>query len=87
MKINCAAILFCLPILILADAPTATVEDGVLTGTTTLIAGATAPVNQFLGVPFAKSPPVRFGMPEPVEKYTSKVVNKWTNSCMQQFPR
>lgn len=43
--------------------PTATIDAGVVVGTTTSLPAATASVNKFLGVPFAQSPPERFAPP------------------------
>jgi hypothetical protein len=45
-----------------AQCPEATLASGVVLGTTTSLASATATVNQFLGVPFA-APPKRFSPP------------------------
>lgn len=51
--------------------PTVTVASGVIVGTTTSYAGSTATNNKFIGVPFAKSPPLRFGLPEPAAPWKS----------------
>ena len=45
------------------SSPTATVDSGILIGTTTSLPAATASINKFLGVPFAQ-PPVRFAPPK-----------------------
>jgi carboxylesterase type B len=42
--------------------PTATLDSGVIVGTTTLLPSSTFPVHKFLGIPFA-SPPERFAAP------------------------
>jgi acetylcholinesterase len=39
------------------DAPAVTIDAGVVYGNTTLLPSATASVNKFLGIPFAKTPP------------------------------
>lgn len=66
--------------------PTAVVEAGIVFGTTTSLPTANAVVNQFLGVPFAKSPPERFGLPEPVPKSRRPVnATRWRPACIQQF--
>lgn len=64
--------------------PTAALDCGVVTGTTTSLPAATATVNKFLGIPFAQSPPERFGMPQ---RPGSCDVNAtaWKPACIQQF--
>lgn len=70
----------------LGGGPTATIENGVVHGLTTSLPSATAAVNKYLGIPFAKSPPTRFGPPEPAPQ-SQAVINAtaWSPSCMQQF--
>jgi carboxylesterase type B len=70
---------------VLAQAPTATVDSGVLVGTTTALPTATAVVNQFLGIPFAQSPPERFSPPVREAKYSQRTANAFSPSCIQQF--
>ncbi|QIW96620.1 hypothetical protein AMS68_002138 [Peltaster fructicola] len=67
-------------------APTVTISAGVLHGTTTSLPAATATVNQFLGVPFAQSPPLRFA-PAVKANSSSRVINAtaFSPSCPQQF--
>jgi carboxylesterase type B len=67
------------------DAPTATIKAGVVIGKTTNLPAALAPVNQFLGIPFAR-PPQRFSPPKPALRF-SKPINatKWAPACIQQF--
>lgn len=66
--------------------PTATVAAGVLIGTTTRLPLATATVNQFLGIPFAASPPERFSPPENASPWTQPLnVTAWKPACIQQF--
>lgn len=69
-----------------ATAPTVTLSSGVLVGKTTSLPSATAAVNNFLGVPFAQSPPERFAPPAAATKWSSPyhAVNR-TAACVQQF--
>ncbi|KAK5691864.1 hypothetical protein LTR97_011035 [Elasticomyces elasticus] len=67
-------------------APTATIDAGVVIGTTTSLPAATASVNKFLGVPFAKSPPTRFAPPENPGVFSEPInATAWSPSCIQQF--
>ena len=65
--------------------PTATIDAGVVIGTTTSIPAATATVNKFLGVPFAKSPPTRFAPPESPGQIGTINATAWSPACIQQF--
>ena len=66
--------------------PTATIEAGTVIGTTTSLPAATATVNKFLGVPFAKSPPERFSPPEDAGTFSQPIIAKeWSAACIQQF--
>jgi acetylcholinesterase len=66
--------------------PTATIDSGVVVGTTTSLPTATATVNKFLGVPFAKSPPTRFAPPESPGTFGEPIIAKeWSPACIQQF--
>jgi acetylcholinesterase len=67
------------------EAPTATVDSGVLIGKATSLPNALGPVNQFLGVPFA-SPPERFSPPQ-AQAYFHEPVNatEYKPACIQQF--
>lgn len=66
--------------------PTATIDAGVVIGTTTSLPAATASVNKFLGIPFAKSPPTRFAPPESPGTFTQPIIAKeWSPACIQQF--
>ena len=66
--------------------PTATIDAGVVIGTTTSLPAATASVNKFLGVPFAKSPPTRFAPPQSPGKFGQPIMAKqWSPACIQQF--
>ena len=69
-----------------AAAPTATLDSGVVIGTTATIPSATAPVNKFLGIPFAQSPPTRFGVPVPPKPWTQPLTTtEHRPACLQQF--
>lgn len=68
-----------------APCPSATLEAGVIVGTTSTAPGSTVTVNQFLGVPFAAEP-VRFGMPNPPSKWKKPLkTTKQAPACFQQF--
>lgn len=64
--------------------PTATLDCGVVIGTTTSLPAATATVNKFLGIPFAQSPPQRFGMPQAPGSCNVNAT-AWKPACIQQF--
>ncbi|TKA63106.1 hypothetical protein B0A55_10627 [Friedmanniomyces simplex] len=67
-------------------APTATIDAGVVVGTTTSLPSATASINKFLGVPFAKSPPTRFAPPESPGSFSEPInATAWSPACIQQF--
>ena len=69
-----------------AAAPTATIDAGVVIGTTTTLPTATASVNKFLGIPFAQSPPKRFEPPQKPKHFTQPLkATAWSPSCLQQF--
>ncbi|KAB8339114.1 hypothetical protein FH972_022050 [Carpinus fangiana] len=68
--------------------PTATIDIGVLHGTQTSLSYANAPVNKFLGVPYAQSPPIRFSPPSAPKKLARGSplnVTAWKPACIQQF--
>ncbi|KKY25050.1 putative para-nitrobenzyl esterase [Phaeomoniella chlamydospora] len=69
-----------------STSPTVILDSGVIIGTTTTVPSATASVYQFLGVPFAVSPPKSFAPPEKVKPW-SQPINTTTRSpaCMEQF--
>ncbi|KAK5163374.1 uncharacterized protein LTR77_010747 [Saxophila tyrrhenica] len=70
--------------------PTATIDAGVVIGTTTSLPAASATVNNFLGVPFAKSPPTRFAPPEDPGSFDQPInATQWSPACIQQinYPR
>ncbi|KAF9888395.1 hypothetical protein FE257_008673 [Aspergillus nanangensis] len=65
--------------------PTATIDSGLVVGTTTLLPSSTATVNKYLGVPFG-APPVRFRPPEPVAPWsTIRNATTWGPACIQQM--
>ena len=66
--------------------PTATIDAGVLIGTTTAVPSGKASVNKFLGIPFAVSPPERFSPPQPVGEFPGPVtVQAVSPACVQEF--
>lgn len=66
--------------------PTASISQGMVIGTTTMLPAATAPVNKFLGVPFAMSPPLRFAPPSaPVPFDGPLMAQTLRPACIQQF--
>jgi carboxylesterase type B len=67
-------------------APTATIDAGVVIGTTTSVAGASATiVNKFLGIPYAASP-IRFAMPtKPAHWSKPYDASNYSWTCPQQF--
>ena len=63
-----------------------TLEIGTVAGVTTSLPSATAAVNKFLGVPFAKTPPERFTPPSPPDLLTGTLnANAFKPACIQQF--
>lgn len=69
--------------------PTVTLASGVVIGTTTKPTNQpslTASANAYLGVPFAKSPPVRFSPPEAVTPWSTPLqAQNIKPACIQQF--
>lgn len=66
--------------------PSATICEGVVVGTTTMLPSATAAVNKFLGIPFAQSPPERFSPPKPPSSWKQHLIaQKLKPACIQQF--
>ena len=66
--------------------PTATIDAGVVIGTTTSLPAATGTVNKYLGVPFAKTPPTRFAPPESAPAFSEPLMaTEWSPACIQQF--
>lgn len=66
--------------------PTALIAQGLVVGTTTSLPAATATVNKFLGLPFAQSPPERFGLPQTPKRFRGELdASKFKDSCIQQF--
>ena len=87
MAVRMLFFFFLLSSVVLAqDSPTATVDSGALIGTTTTLSAATGPVNKFLGVPYAVSPPERFSPPSSVQQFAEPYDATETKaSCIQQF--
>ncbi|MCJ1394787.1 hypothetical protein MMC18_007667 [Xylographa bjoerkii] len=66
--------------------PTVTISSGVVVGTTTTLPSATVAVNQFLGIPFAASPPQRFSPPSAPESWSTPInASTFRDACVQQF--
>ena len=67
-------------------APAATIDAGVIVGTTTAVSGSAATVvNKFLGVPFAASP-TRFAPPASATPFSQPFdASKYGLTCPQQF--
>ncbi|KAL9625262.1 MAG: hypothetical protein Q9160_000664 [Pyrenula sp. 1 TL-2023] len=67
-------------------APTATIDIGTVVGTSTAVPGGNDAVNQFLGIPFAVSPPERFSPPQPTPAASSPIqATAFSPACIQQF--
>ena len=65
--------------------PTVSIDSGRIIGTQTALPSATAPVNKFLGIPYA-APPVRFEKSvKPSRWLLPKTVQRVGKSCIQQF--
>ncbi|KAJ6440070.1 cholinesterase [Purpureocillium lavendulum] len=68
-------------------APTATLDAGPVFGASTSLPGAVAPVNKFLGIPYA-APPQRFRLPTPPAKWTRpRNATAFGASCIQYVPK
>jgi hypothetical protein len=68
-----------------SSAPTVKINAGMVVGTTTTVAGATATVSQFLGVPFA-APPTRFVPPTRATPWPTPLqATAYGPACPQQF--
>ncbi|THZ89003.1 alpha/beta-hydrolase [Aureobasidium pullulans] len=65
--------------------PTVRIENGLVLGTTTSVPAASATVNQFLGIPFAQSPPERFSPPRAASQVGVINATAWKPACIQQF--
>jgi acetylcholinesterase len=66
--------------------PTAVIAEGVVVGTTTSLPAATATIYKFLGIPFAQSPPERFGLPKPPSRFRGELdASQFKDACTQQF--
>lgn len=66
--------------------PTVSLDSGLIVGTRISIPSAGAIVDQFLGVPFARSPPERFSPPSKPEKWDGLLETKHVKpACIQQF--
>lgn len=65
--------------------PTATIDSGVVVGTTTSLPSSTITVNKFLGIPFG-APPVRFSPPKPAAPWQFNYdASEYKPACIQKF--
>ena len=65
--------------------PTATINSGVIAGTTTSLPSSPITVNKFLGIPFG-APPVRFSPPQPPAPWQSIYdASEYKPACIQTF--
>ncbi len=65
--------------------PTATIDSGVIAGTTTSLPSSAILVSKFLGVPFG-APPVRFNPPQPPAPWqTIYDASEYKPSCIEKF--
>jgi hypothetical protein len=66
--------------------PTATIDAGVVHGMSTSLPAGLGPVNKFLGIPFAQSPPRRFSPPSNVQSFSGALnATEFKPACIQQF--
>jgi hypothetical protein len=67
--------------------PTVSIASGAVVGTATMVSTASAvPVNRYLGIPFAQSPPERFSPPINPADWTEPLdASKFKDACVQQF--
>ena len=66
--------------------PTVKIASGVVVGTAAVVPSATQSVNQFFGIPYAASPPIRFSPPSDPPAWTTPLVAKSPKpACIQQF--
>ena len=80
----CAVVGFCSPTY--SAAPTATIDAGVIVGTTTSVSGASATVvHKYLGVPFAASPTRFAPATAPSPRSQPFDASKYGFVCPQQF--
>lgn len=69
-----------------AGSPSVTLASGVVVGTTTKLPSATAAISKYVGIPFAASPPQRFGPPKAPASWTKPLLATTTQpACVQQF--
>jgi len=72
--------------LVRAAGPTVTISSGPIIGVTTTLPTVARPVNQYLGIPYAISPPERFSRPSSPQNWTTPLrcqVHK--DACIQQW--
>ncbi|KAM0561600.1 hypothetical protein ACHAPJ_002768 [Fusarium lateritium] len=67
------------------DKPTATIDNGVIFGTTTSIPSSKTVVNQYLGIPFGEKP-IRFSPPKPAKPWDSPYdASEYKPACIMKF--
>jgi hypothetical protein len=70
----------------LPGSPTVKIDSGALVGVAISLPSITVNVQKYLGIPFAASPPQRFGPPVKPEKWTVPLdATKYKPACIQQF--
>ena len=91
MRFDSSVLSLALPLLVSAldynPTPTVTIDAGVILGKATVLPNDLGPsVNQFLGIPFAQSPPERFSPPRNVTAFSKRLnATEWKPACVQQF--
>ena len=85
---ECAIVLFALAkqTYCQSDAPTVTIDIGTVVGKSSTVPGGKNGVKQFLGIPFAVSPPERYSPPQPATPVSTPIqATAFSDSCIQQF--
>lgn len=68
------------------NAPTATLDSGPIFGVQTTLPSAIAPVNKFMGIPYA-APPERFELPQKPKPWKKPLnTSEFGPSCLQNIP-
>lgn len=66
--------------------PTATLDSGPIFGIQTTLPSAIAPVNKFMGIPYA-APPERFELPQKPKSWKKPLnTSEFGPSCLQNIP-
>ncbi|EWG42843.1 hypothetical protein FVEG_04559 [Fusarium verticillioides 7600] len=81
----CAGATLALPQSKTASDPTATIDNGIIIGTSASIPDSKTKVNQFLGIPFAEKP-IRFSPPKPAKAWgTPYNATVYKPACFMKF--